>query len=43
MRLAKGWIPKRCDKFKEMAAYSFANAKVGKGDRLVVLAASKFL
>jgi hypothetical protein len=41
MRIAKGWVPSHCVNFKERAAFTFGNAKVGRGDRLVVLAASK--
>jgi hypothetical protein len=41
MRVAKGWLPSHCVTFMEKAAYTFGHAKVGRGDRLVVLAASK--
>jgi hypothetical protein len=42
MRLAKGWVPAKCDRFSERATFTFSHAKIGRGDRLVVLAASEF-
>jgi hypothetical protein len=42
MRVAKG-LPSQCVTFMEKAAYTFGHAKVRRGDRLVLLAASELL
>jgi len=38
-RVAKGWAPKTFKRFKDMAAYSYSTHKIGRGPRLIVLAA----
>jgi len=38
-RIAKGWAPKTYARFKDMAAFSYSNHKIGRGPRLIVLAA----
>jgi hypothetical protein len=38
-RVARGWYPKKCDHFKDMAPFTYGTEKLGKGPRLVVLSA----
>lgn len=39
LRVARGWVPNKCARMKDVAPFTYGNQKMGKGPRLVVLAA----